>query len=69
MKEIIENKLEQLNKEYDEWLERYDKEGLEYQEDIIHQINCKIRVLNEVLREYNEIINADLLEKVGEIDD
>jgi len=68
MKEIIENKLEQLNKDYDRILEIYDKEGLEYQEKELYDIHTKIRVLNEVLREYNEIINADLLEKVGEIE-
>lgn len=55
MKEIVENKLKELNKDYDRILEIYDKECLEYQEKELYDIHTKIRVLNEVLREYNEI--------------
>ena len=51
MKEIVIRKLQELEKDYDMWLERYDKEGLDYQEKELYDIHTKIRVLKEVLRE------------------
>lgn len=45
----IKVKIAELEKDYDYWLERYDNDGLEYQEDRLKIIRAKIDVLNELI--------------------
>lgn len=54
MKELILKKLEELDKDYDMWLNAYDRDGLEYQEDELLIVRTKISILNEIIREYEE---------------
>ena len=51
MKEIILNKQKELLEEYDFWLERYEKEGLEHQERALNRLGYQIAILEEVIRE------------------
>lgn len=49
MKEIIKDKIKDLEQDYDYWLEIYDRDGLEYQENKLNIIRAQISVLNEIL--------------------
>lgn len=49
MKEIIKDKIKDLEQDYDYWLEIYDRDGLEYQEKKLNIIRAQISVLNEIL--------------------
>lgn len=51
MKERIENKLKELEESYDYWLQQYDSDMLDYQENILHDIKIKIILLEEILNE------------------
>lgn len=49
MKEIIKDKIKDLEQDYDYWLEIYDRDELEYQEKKLNIIRAQISVLNEIL--------------------
>ena len=51
MKERIENKLKELEESYDYWLRQYDKDMLEYQENVLRELKIKIMLLKEILDE------------------
>ena len=54
MKEIIKDKIKDLEQDYDYWLEIYDRDGLEYQENKLDIIRAQISVLNEILERGDE---------------
>lgn len=58
MKEIIKDKIKDLEQDYDYWLEIYDRDGLEYQENKLNIIRAQISVLNEIL-ERGDYIDSD----------
>lgn len=58
MKEIIKDKIKDLEQDYDYWLEIYDRDGLEYQEKKLNIIRAQISVLNEIL-ERGDYIDSD----------
>lgn len=58
MKEIIKGKIKDLEQDYDYWLEIYDRDGLEYQENKLNIIRAQISVLNEIL-ERGDYIDSD----------
>ena len=58
MKEIIKDKIKDLEQDYDYWLEIYDRDGLEYQENKLNIIRAQISVLNEIL-ERGDNIDSD----------
>ena len=45
----IKDKIEELEKEYDYWLELYDRDGLEYQNNTLCSIRAKLSVLRELI--------------------
>lgn len=49
MKNKVINKLKELEEQYDMWLESYDRDGLEYQENKLNIIREQINVLKELL--------------------
>lgn len=49
MREKVEAKLKELEESYDYWLEMYDKEQLEYQEQELRELKEKIYLLKELL--------------------
>ena len=57
MKEIIKDKIKDLEQDYDYWLEIYDRDGLEYQEKKLNIIRAQISVLNEILERGDNIDN------------
>lgn len=48
LEKILSKKLELL-KEYDYWLELYDRDGLEYQEDRLKVLRYQIQLLDELI--------------------
>lgn len=51
MKEIILNKQEELEKDLDFWLKRYEEEGQEHQERAIERIRNQLAIIYEIIRE------------------
>ena len=49
MKDKVINKLKELEEQYDMWLESYDRDGLEYQENKLKILREQINVLKELL--------------------
>lgn len=49
MREKVEAKLKELEESYDYWLEMYDKDPLEYQEQVLRELKEKIYLLKELL--------------------
>lgn len=58
MKEIIKDKIKDLEQDYDYWLEIYDRDELEYQEKKLNIIRAQISVLNEIL-DRGDYIDSD----------
>ena len=49
MLEKVKSKLKELEKQYDYWLELYDRDGLRYQNDRIMMLGYQINILKELL--------------------
>lgn len=50
MLEKVKSKLKELEKEYDYWLEVYDRDGLGYQNDRLLMLGHQINILKELLK-------------------
>ena len=57
MKNKVINKLKELEEQYDMWLESYDRDGLEYQENKLKILREQINVLKELLE--GDYIDSD----------